>query len=202
MTKLPRLPKRSVQAATCIAVLGLATLVAAPTAQSAGTTTITFKVAGCNGCTIGVQRAIESGNPHGIQPATPDYWSGPKAKVRNGRVVLRVPTDYTAGMSFTIAAPWEGGTGFVSNIVLGSRVPTGSTVTPAQQLATRRATACWAGTTKPTATIKVSIARVLVQGYEAKATAASAWASPTVATVGPMSRSVKGILGNQEAFYC
>jgi hypothetical protein len=56
-------------------------------------TTITFKVPGCNGCAIGAQGAIESGNPNDIQPPTPDYWHGVHGKVRNGRVALKVPTD-------------------------------------------------------------------------------------------------------------
>ena len=169
---------------------------------SSKTTMIRLVVNGCEGCTVGVQRGIEFGNPNKIRPARPDYWNGKKADVVNGVVVLKVPTRYTSGMSFTLTTPWEGDTGAVTNIVLGSSVPTGTTVTTAQALATPQATACWAGTTQPEATLDVQVAQINVEGYSGPTLGSAAWASPTVDTVGPLTATHKGTLGNQEAFYC
>ena len=177
------------------AALSLAT---GPAHAAAPTTTITLKVTGCEGCTIGVQRAITGGNPSKITPAKPTYWEGTSVKIKSGVATLKVPTANTSGMSFTITAPWESAN-FVSNIVLGSARPAGSTVTSSQQAATAKATACWAGTAKTAVTIKVQVAKAsLGEG----ATAASAWATPTLATVGALADTTKGTLGNQEAYYC
>jgi hypothetical protein len=185
-----------VTGAAIAAALSLATGSAHAASPS---TTITLKVTGCEGCTIGVQRAITGGNPSKITPATPAFWEGTPVKVKSGVATLKVPTANTSGMSFTITAPWESGTNAVSNIVLGSARPAGSTVTSSQQAKTTQATACWAGTAKTSVTIKVQVVKASMSGG---AIAASAWATPTVATVGPLQDSTKGTLGNQEAFYC
>jgi hypothetical protein len=52
------------------------------------------------------------------------------------------------------------------------------------------------------ATIRVSVARVKVPGYTGPATAALAWANPSVSTTGPLGSTEKGTLGNQDAYYC
>ena len=185
--------------ATGSAVAAALSLAIVPAHAASPTTTITLKVTGCEGCTIGVQRAITGGNPSKITPAKPTFWEGTSVKVKSGVATLKVPTANTSGMSFTITAPWESGTNFVSNIVLGSALPAGSTVTSSQQAATTKATACWAGTAKTDVTIKVQVAKASLGGG---ATAASAWATPTVATVGALADTTKGTLGNQEAYYC
>ena len=115
--------------ATGSAVAAALSLATGPAHAASPTTTITLKVTGCEGCTIGVQRAITGGNPSKITPAKPTFWEGTPVKVKSGVATLKVPTANTSGMSFTIAAPWESGTNFVSNIVLGSALPAGSTVT-------------------------------------------------------------------------
>ena len=184
-----------------VSVVALAAAMSLSTGQAnaaSASTTITLKVTGCEGCTIGVQRAITGGNPSKISPAKPTFWEGTPAKVKGGIVTFKVPTANTSGMSFTITAPWESGTNYVSNIVLGSAVPVGSAVTASQQAATTKATACWAGTKKTTATITVQVTKAISGG----ATAARAWATPTVATVGTLADTTDGTLGNQEAYYC
>ena len=184
--------------ATGSAVAAALSLATGPAHAASPTTTITLKVTGCEGCTIGVQRAITGGNPSKITPAKPTFWEGTPVKVKSGVATLKVPTANTSGMSFTITAPWQTAN-FVSNIVLGSARPAGSTVTSSQQAATTQATACWAGTAKTAVTIKVQVVKASVGGG---ATAASAWATPTVATVGALADTTKGTLGNQEAYYC
>ena len=184
--------------ATGSAVAAALSLATGPAHAASPTTTITLKVTGCEGCMVGAQRAITGGNPSKITPATPTFWEGTPVKVKSGVATLKVPTVNTSGMSFTITAPWQTAN-FVSNIVLGSARPAGSTVTSSQQAATTQATACWAGTAKTAVTIKVQVVKASLSGG---ATAASAWATPTVATVGALADTTKGTLGNQEAFYC
>ena len=189
-----------VTVAALAAALSLST---GPAHAASPKTTITLKVTDCEGCTIGVQRAITYGNPSKIKPGKPTFWEGTPVKVKSGVATLKVPTKNTSGMSFTIAAPWESGTNFVSNIVLGSARPAGSTVTSSQQAATTKATACWAGTKKKAVTIKVKVAKASIGGVDGTpGTAASAWATPTVATVGSLADMTDGTLGNQEAYYC
>lgn len=165
-------------------------------------TEVRFQVRGCNGCTISVQRALSPNS--GIQPPMPDYWNGPRAKVRNGSATLSVPTAYTAGMSFVIRAPWETGSfDAVTNIVLGAEgVSPGTRLSAAQIRSTRRATACWAGTAEPSATLRVRVVPTTRRGLDGPSTIPMSWAKPTVDTVGKWFRTARGILGNQDAFFC
>lgn len=187
-------------AGVAAAALTMTVLVTAQPASAAGTTTVTLQVQGCDGCTIGIVRALSAdGN---VTPKKPRYWDGGSATVVGGKVVFTVPTAYTPGISFTISAPWEGDTGAVSNIVLGDGSAAGKTLTTMQAKARKKATACWAGTSGPKATIRVSVAKATVQGYGGPAVAALAWATPSVPTVGPLNSTYKGTLGNQDAYYC
>lgn len=173
---------------------------AAPTATPR--TEVRFEVKGCDGCTISVQRALTPGG--GIEPPTPDYWNGPRAKVRNGVATLSVPTAYTQGMSFVIRAPWETGSyNAVTNILLGAKSQAPGTRLSAKQIrTTKRATACWVGTADATATIPVKVVRATRGGLDGPSTIPMSWAKPTVVTVGPWTRTDRGILGNQDAFFC
>lgn len=140
-----------------------------------------------------------------VSPAKPEYWDGPHAIVRGGVARLNVPTNITQGMSFTIMARWEqpGPGGSITNIVLGSDTrPAGSTVSVSEAKKTRYATACWAGTTAKSTTIRVSVIRDVYYERGERYVQSFAWASPTVATVGSMTKTWHGRLGNQDAFYC
>lgn len=184
-----------VTAVTIAASAGVAT-----PASAADMTEVTLIVPGCEGCTVGMVRALSAdGN---VQPSRPQYWEGGTAKVTNDRVSFSIPKGITAGVSFTISAPWEGNTGSVSNIVLGAGPVGGKGLSALQAKSRKRATACWAGTSESAVTIRVSVARVKVGGYDGPATAALAWASPTVPTTGPLNSTYKGRLGNQDAYYC
>ena len=199
---------RLAKAAALLATTSIIAAVVAPAASGAPVvrpgaaprTTVTLVVTGCDGCTMGVQRAINTDST--VTPQRPTYWNGRKAKVTAGRVTFSVPTAYTAGMSFTITAPWQGDTGYVPNVVLGKSSTVGGRVTPAKAENRKLSTACWAGTSSATATIHVRVTRVMVEGYTKPEPVPLAWASPTVPTVGPLGRTFSGTLGNQEAYYC
>ncbi|MDO8731001.1 MAG: hypothetical protein Q7L55_00260 [Actinomycetota bacterium] len=173
-----------------------------PTAQP--TTTVTLVVKGCEGCTIGVQRGLSNEPASTITPSKPDDWNGPKTLVKAGIATLALPTAYTSGSSFTVSAPWEGLTDGVTNIVLGGRTAVSTNISVRQATHRKLATACWAGTQDSHAIIRVTVIKRKMAGMDNKPTAFPiAWASPTVATVGPLSKTLgKGLLGNQDMYFC
>ncbi len=177
-----------------------------PTAASAATamTSITLVVKGCDGCTIGVQRGLKNEPASKVTPKKPDAWDGPKAVVKNGIAKLSEPTAYTAGSSFTVSAPWEGQTDGMTNIVLGGKTPVSTLISVKQATHRKFATACWAGTQDGQAIIRVTVIKRMMDGMNNKPTAFPiAWASPTVATVGSLSKTLgKGLLGNQDMYFC
>ena len=83
-----------------------------------------------------------------------------------------VPTAMTPGMSLTISAPWEGFTDSATNVVLSGWdgdtsapfIPGGETASTAQAKKRKLGLSCWAGTTKSTATMRVSVAKIQVPG--------------------------------------
>jgi len=205
-----------------IGAIGLATAIAAgslPAAlaasespapsASAGTTAqaqtyVTLIVKGCEGCTIGVERGITDEPRSTVTPRKPDHWQGPTSKVKSGVAAIIMPTAYTAGASFTVSAPWEGDTDGMTNIVLGGGFPTGKAITVPQATHRKQGTACWAGTSEMRTSIHVRVIRRKLDGIgNRKVVFPIAWASPTVATVGPLSPTLgKGLLGNQDMYFC
>ena len=203
----------AIGAAVVCATLGLASAPAfgaspSPTSTAGSSapeafTLVRLVVRNCNGCTVGVQRGLETEPASKVNPPSPNYWNGPTAKVTNGLAILRVPTAYTPGASFTISAPWEGNTEAKSNIALGGRGAVGKTFTPNQAMDRKRATACWAGTSASTTTINVAVTRATLPGVGGKpATYAVAWASPSVAVLGRLTATSHGMLGNQDMYFC
>jgi hypothetical protein len=173
-----------------------------PAGSPATMTTVTFRVHGCDGCTFAVQRGLQTEPPSRATPPKPSAWQGPGAKVRQGVVRLTMPTAYTQGASFTVSAPWEGNTDGITNIALGGGVPTGTTLTAKQATRRKLATACWAGTASSAVTMDVQVIGRKMPGIDGQAVYAIAWASPTVATIGPLTKTFHGLLGNQDMFFC
>lgn len=176
---------------------------AAVPSTTATTTAIVFKVKGCNGCSIGAQRAISYNST--TKPHQPDYWNGPSATVRNGRAVLRVPTAYTRGMSFTLIAGWEVNRNAVPNIVTriaGKKA--GQKVSSRAVARATKATACWAGTTRSKVVLRVTVKRFWAKGLgiNVYGWASRSYMSPMVRSVSPLQSTDDGTLANQEAFYC
>ncbi len=196
------------QAATTSPSAPPSTAIAAPAATTATTavptTTITLVVKGCEGCTIGVERGLKNEPASIVKPSKPDHWDGPKATVKNGFATLTLPTAYTAGASFTVSAPWEGQTDGMTNVVLGGKTPPATVISVARATHRTKATACWAGTQDNQAIIRVTVIRRNLAGAgNKKVVFPIAWASPTVATVGPLTQTLgKGLLGNQDMFFC
>lgn len=177
---------------------------AATPAPSLGQSTIIrLVVRNCEGCTIGIQRGLLNEPATMVEPAQPEYWNGPLAKVRNGVAILSIPTAFTPGSSFTVSAPWESNTQEVTNIALGGVGTPGRTLTSNQAQSRKQASACWAGTTASSTTINVSVARGTMPSRGKKqAVLAIAWASPSVAVIGRLSPTVQGMLSNQDMYFC
>ena len=167
-------------------------------------TTVTLVVKGCEACTIGVQRGLKNEPASTVKPSKPDHWDGPTAVVKNGFATLTLPTAYTAGASFTVNAPWEGNTEGVTNVVLGGKTKPGTFISVYQATHRKKATACWAGTQDSQAILRVTVIKRKLAGMDNEPTVFPiAWASPTVATVGPLSKTLgRGLLGNQDMYFC
>lgn len=201
-----------------VSLFALAAATASPSAANAPTpktTTLKIVVTGCEGCTIGWQREIDRDGS--VTPKRPRFLDGESKKVSGGQVTFTIPTKSTQGVSFTINAPWEGFTDYVTNIVLGSdslvgtnAAPVGTKVSTAQAKKRQEGSPCWNGTTKAKTVIYVSVAKIKVKGPARVVTAPLAWASPTVSTIlpglnggdSPPVSLTQGTTGNQDAFPC
>jgi len=191
-----------------------------PAAAEQQMTKIRILVSDCEGCTIGLERALATGSI--VTPAKPRFYTAKgTGKVSGGKVVFTVPTAVTPGMSLTIAAPWQGSFDNQMNVVLSGWnsdtsapfIGGGDKVSTAQAKKRKLGSSCWAGTTKSKATIRISVAKIEYPGLgkPKRVTAPLSWASPTKKTITPygngsdgkdMGKLFKGTSGNQEVFYC
>ncbi|MBA3783736.1 MAG: hypothetical protein H0X12_18050 [Nocardioides sp.] len=167
-----------------------------PTAEAA-TTQLTIRVVGCEACEVGLTSVLDTG------AEMPDVWSKPSRRVKDGKVTFTVPTDRTAGLSIPISAPWEGSTGYVALASLryaGAEV--GDKVAFRTAREQRHASGCWAGTTAETATLRLKVRRVTVDGNLGPTPGVMAWAARTQPYLDPMERVWHGVMGTQDATFC
>jgi hypothetical protein len=190
---------------TALALGGMA-LVAPPVtagdSASEQTTTITIRVAGCEGCTLSAwtpsPSAVDDGGP------------AAKAKVTNGVAVMRLPTAQTRGASFQIDPVQDPFMDAVTLVVFryqGAEV--GDEVTKAQGRTYRKGSACWAGTSKPTAQFDVRVRSVWGPAFDPLATDPPtrarqpvAWVVPTQPSSAPYWPLFKGALQAQNTPAC
>ena len=139
------------------AALFLSVLSAPAVAEAAPPTTqLTLQVSDCDGCTIGVASYLQG---------SMDVWSAKPKKVKEGSVTFEVPTVQTTGLSITVRAPWEGATGYVTNVALryqgqqpgdkigfsAAREPRGPAAAGPARPRTRRPSRSWPGRSRSTA---------------------------------------------------
>jgi hypothetical protein len=166
-----------------------------PARAAAPTTQLTIEVPSCDGCTVGVASYLQD---------TDTFWDGAKpTEVTNGSVTFAVPTDRTTGLSITVRAPWEGATGYVTNVVLRykGRQP-GDKIGFSAARASTRGSSCWPGTTDDSATIKVVVKKVQVEGYGGKVPGTLAYAKVTQPWLRPLVKTWHGVLGTQDVMPC
>lgn len=136
-----------------LAVIALGTLGVGATggvaaAAPSGTTTVTVRVTGCEGCVLRPMSAQ--------QDADMDLklWRGKPATVTGGMIRYQIPTRFTEGMSLEINAPWaRGEVGAQLLVALSEGYPSeyDSSYIEGEH--------CWAGTQSRRATITVKVVR-------------------------------------------
>jgi hypothetical protein len=181
-----------------VALLG-ATLVGAPPAGAADpTTTITFRVTGCEGCVLWGATTPESGA----------VYQAPKARVKGGVATVTVPTAQTRGMTFALDAPWKVLINAQPLLVFQYQgQPAGGRTTRPQAIASKRASACWAGTTAAAVELRVLVHRVRMPAFDPGGSAKTtqvpmAYVVPTQDALTPFWPLVKGVLATQDSVAC
>ena len=158
-------------------------------------TELTFAVQGCNGCHFRLTQALDGRRR---------VWQSPQHTVRNGSVTWTVPTRRTHGLSVTVLAPWDGGAGYVPTVAFryGGTRP-GDHVSKTLARTKRRASTCWAGTTKDAVTLRITVAHARSTNPPGDPIRTPrAFTSTTQRWEKPMERAYRGITGTQEASYC
>ncbi len=80
---------------------------------------------------------------------------------------------------------------------------TGDRVTFSDARHARKASACWAGTTAESVTIRLATRHAIVPGYDGRRTpAALVYATVTQDAMVPMNKTHHGILGSQDVGIC
>ena len=199
---------RAVAAASAAAML--ATLAPAPSGAApdataapdpraaAPRTTLTFVVDDCEGCEVRLANARST-----LDADVVHVWESRTRTVEDGRVTFRVATRRTWGMSATVAAPWEGHTGYVTTVAWrygGERV--GDRVTLEEAVTKSRASACWEGVRRRRVTLTLVVEEVEVRGVHEIVPGSIAFVPTTQGWLPPMRRVVDGVLGSQDVDVC
>jgi hypothetical protein len=176
------------------ATTGAAGAVRAPSVETARTH-VTVTVKGCQGCILRLTQALNG---------QPDVWQSKSKKVKDGTAAWSVPRARTHGMSITVLAPWDGGAGYVPTVVFRyAGEEFGSTVTNAVAKTKKRASSCWAGTSKESVTLPITVRRANATNPAGdRIKTPRAYTSVTQRWEQPMYRAWRGISGTQDATYC
>lgn len=199
---LPRHARRVATSSVAVVLVTLAASLSCPSAASATapavapeatrSSTLLFTVSGCEGCTITAYNTRTSRYTYG------------RARVVGGKAALVVPTAATRPMSFDLRHPkGYGSSNAVAAVVIryaGKRP--GQKVTAAQAARAKRATWCWAGTTRSTQRIKLKVRTFADVVYGEPTYSIRAWVSPTLPSTGPLQPTWKGSLGHQDSPIC
>jgi hypothetical protein len=166
---------------------------------TARTTSLTLIVHGCDGCIVQPVRATQ---------ATPEIpvWRGKMKRVRNGSVHWNVATRRTVGMSFDINDPNAVNVGAMPDIVVAYRgIAVGDRVPAGVAKHKKHATGCWAGTHKPSITLRVRVEQFpATSGFPppVKGFSIRPYFVKTRAHFPPFTRTFHGQIGNQDAYFC
>ncbi len=166
-------------------------------ADKAARTSLHLHITGCDSCSVQLYQAIDG---------RLTVWHSAKQKIGpDHRVVFRVPTRRTHGMSFTLDAPWAKGLDHVPNMVTRYRGHAIDSFVKRQGARTgKHAEGCWAGTsTSGRLQLDFAVSRVRSTTVTGKpAHAPLVYATHTMSSWKPMVKTYKGMIGNQDAFYC
>lgn len=190
------------------AVAGLAALgtLAVPTPSSGAEaaaaadarTRLTFTVDDCEGCEIQLVNARGT-----LDADVVHVWQSRTRTVVDGRVTFRVATKRTWGLSVTVRAPWEGHTGYATTVAwryAGKQV--GDTVTLAEAVTKKKASACWEGVRRRDVTVPLVVEEVEVDGVHERVPGSIAFVPVTEGWLPPMREVWDGVLGSQDVNIC
>lgn len=189
--------KRVVAAAASLVTVAAIGVGAPPASggDASGSTTVTMRVTGCDGCSITPTQGLR------LSTNNATTWVGTTVTVTDGRAVMVVPTRRTAGMSFTIDLPNPVQIGAMPVITTQYKgaVP-GRVVSREQARAATDASACWSGTSSSTANLDVKVGRVVMKKFPGPGLVRVplAWVVPTLDAPGGFDEAFKGVLGTQE----
>lgn len=191
-------------AAAAVATLAfpMPTTSAAPPEQprtQRATTTITFEVPNCEGCTL----ELENGRWDDDAQWGVRIWSSREKTVQDGTVKFTIPTQKTHGLSVRVHAPWEGHTGYDATVVMRyAKTQPGHRVTFNEAQHKHKASACWAGTDAAELTFPITVKKVRVDGVHERVNGSIAYANHTQEWLDPMRGAWDGVLGSQDANIC
>jgi hypothetical protein len=158
------------------------------------TTKVSVQAAGCEGCQIQLMNgALRSEN----------VWGSADKTVAGGSASFSVPRPLTRGISATVVPPWEGTTGYTALIAwryAGHNA--GDPVSFSDARSQTRGSACWAGTSKSSVDIALTVRKVRVQGTTGPTAGTIAYAQVTQPWLPPMMDAGKGVVGSQEEIVC
>lgn len=171
---------------------------AAPAPQQApSTTTVTFELPDCEGCTVQLEQGRER---RGDVTA---WRSREKAVGDDGVVRFTVPVRRTRGVAVLVGAPWEGHTGYTTTVAMRyAGMQPGDEPTLAEARDQTRASACWAGAGVGRVTVPLTVEKVRVDGVHRRVWGSIAYASTTQDWVAPMRDVWDGVLGSQDLNIC
>ncbi|CAM3698050.1 hypothetical protein [Nocardioides zeicaulis] len=160
-------------------------------------TTLTFTVDDCDGCEIQLVNALRT------QHTDVKVWSSKRKKVRGGEVRFTIATSKTWGMSVNVRAPWEGQTGYVTNVAWRyNGMLQGDPVTLEQAVTRKKASACWEGVRRRNVTVPLVVEQVEVDGVAGRVPGSIAFVPETQLWLKPMREVVDGVLGSQDVNIC
>lgn len=191
--------RQQVATAGAAAVLGMVTMTGPAIAD---TTTLTFKVTNCDGCTISAQTWVLD-DWEDVNHSRPQF-DHKQVVVRSGSATMRVPTEVTRGMAFSMhrGRLWVMYEPWVALHYRGQ--PIGSHVSARQASAAKRGSYCWAGTTKARVTLRLGYSR-WQEDQPVGSYAERVWSKTTLPTWRDrenMLRTPHGILGTQNPPFC
>jgi hypothetical protein len=194
----------AVTAAVAALYAGTAALPTADAAQSAPqraarTTTLTFTVPDCDGCTLQLDQGLRDDSAKsGVR-----FWESRERRIRDGEATFTVPSRRTRGMSVLVRAPWEGHTGYVTTVAFRyAGFDVGEDVSFPEARRQRRASACWEGTRRDAVTIPLTVRKVRVEGVRREVTGSIAYVDTTQSWLDPMRRVWHGVMGSQDLNVC
>ena len=184
-------------AALSVAVAGAGSAQAGqePAVAQAKTTALTIAIRSCEGCEVTLISYTDTDPENG--------WASDAHVVQYGKAAFVVPTERTVGMSVMVHTPWEGHTGYATmmafryqGLVPGDRIGFNKARTM------KKASGCWAGTTKKEVTLRFKVRKVTVWGVHERVPGNIAWAPTTQEWLRPLFPVYGGVLGAQDVMLC